>query len=314
MIKKTMQRLVLPLFILILIGTAFAYAEEDGSQDVANLNITIEQPVDLKCVYDKDYLYKAVRVDGLSLEEWNDAWSSALNIKAVTEGPGEGTVTVKGRNDYTGEVTIPAQFKFKPTEDEIWDQLNLKVVNNDQNVPYTGKTRDPVNKWCMDLFDYRDKLPEYCGSKSYKTLKEGRDYELIATSFTGGKKIGKANVKHTLRLMGDYEGTVTTSYSYKVVPKTPTVKKGVAGKGKITITIAKQTTQTDGFKVLVFDLNKRGKLVKTKVFKTNKKTKLVITGLQKGAWCDAQIFAYKTVGGKKYWSDYARTKAVMKVK
>ena len=163
---KRMQRLVLPLFILILIGTAFAYAEEDGSKDVANLNITIEQPVDLRCVYSEGHLYDAVRIDGKSLEEWSDIWHLSLDIKAVTKGPGEGAVTVKGINDYTGEVTIPAEFKFKPTKDEIWDQLNLKVVNNDQNVPYTGKTRDPVNKWCMDLFDYRDKLPEYCGSKS----------------------------------------------------------------------------------------------------------------------------------------------------
>ena len=157
-----MQRLVLPLFILILIGTAFAYAEEDGSKDVANLNITIEQPVDLKCVYDKEYLYKAVCVDGMSLVERNDwYWRDSLQIDATTKGPGEGTVTVKGTNDYTGEVTIPAEFKFKPTEDELGDHLNLKVVNFDESVPYTGKTRDPIGGWDMDLYFYSDKLPEY---------------------------------------------------------------------------------------------------------------------------------------------------------
>ena len=316
MIKKTMQRLVLPLFILILIGTAFAYAEEDGSQDVANLNITIEQPVDLKCVYDKEYLYKAVLVDGMSLKERNDwYWRDSLQIDATTKGPGEGTVTVKGVNDYTGEVTIPAEFKFKPTEDELGDHLNLKVVNFDESVPYTGKTRDPIGGWDMDLYFYSNKLPEYNGGKWYKDLKEGRDYELVATSFTGGKKIGKAKVKHTLRFMGDFEGTVTTSFSYKVVPKTTKVKKGVAGKGKITITIAKQTGPTDGFKVHVFDRNKRSNnLVKTKVFKGKSKTKFVVTGLKKGAWCDAYVYAYKTVGGKKFWSYHASTKKVMKIK
>ena len=114
--------------------------------------------------------------------------------------------------------------------------------------------------------------------------------------------------------MGDFEGTVTTSFSYKVVPKTAKVKKGVAGKGKITITIAKQTGPTDGFRVRVFDRDKRNKLVKTKVFKGKSKTKFVVTGLKKGHWYDAYVDAYKTVGGKKYWSYHAYTKKVMKVK
>lgn len=251
----------------------------------------------------------------MTLDEWKGwSWRDSLQIDANVQGPGESDVTVKGINDYTGEITIPAEFKFKPTEDEIGEYLNLKVVSFDETVPYTGKIRDPIKNWSMDLYRYSQKLPKYNGGNWYKTLKEGVDYELMATSYTGGKKVGKAKVSHTLHFIGDFDGTVTTSFSYKVVPKTPKVKKGVAGKGKITITIAKQTVQTDGFKVMVFDRNKRGKLVKTKYFKTNKKTKFVIKGLRKGAWCDVQVFAYKTVGGKKYYSYKGCTKKVLKVK
>ena len=312
---KRMQRLVLPVFVLILLSTAFAYAEGEESRDVADLNISIVQPVDLKFVYDKDYLYNAVRVDGMTLDEWKGwDWRSSLQIDAQTEGPGKGTVTVKGINDYTGALTIPTEFKFKPTKDELGEYLNLNVVNFDEGVPYTGKTRDPIKSWSMDLYQYSKALPKYNGGKWYKALREGVDYKLIATSYTGGKKVGKAKVSHTLRFIGDFDGTVTTSFSYNVVPKTPKVKKGVAGKGKITIKIAKQTTQTDGFKVLVFDRNKGSKLVKTKYFRSNKKTKLVIKGLRKGAWCDVHVFAYKTVGGKKYYSYYGHTKKVMKIK
>lgn len=312
---KRIQRLVLPVFVLILLSTAFAYAEGEESQNVADMNITIEQPVDLKFVYDADYLYDAVRVDGMTLDEWKGwDWHSSLQIDAQAQGPGDGNVIVKGINDCTGEITFPVEFKFKPILAELGIYLNTKVVDFNESVPYTGKTRDPVKGWAMDLYQYTRMLPEYNGGKWEKALKEGVDYELVATSFTGGKKVGKAKVSHTLHFIGDYDGTVTVSYSYKVVPKTPKVKKEVAGKRKITVTIAKQTVQTDGYKVMVFDRKKGDKLVKTKYFKSNKKTKFVIKGLRKGAWCDVQVFAYKTVGGKKYYSYKGCTKKVLKVK
>ncbi len=273
-------------------------------------------------------LFLLINVNGVPVDEymWGDEWSKCLSITACTDAsggerlmdPGSGFIVIEGKGDYTGRVTIPAVFKLRPDKDDL--DASVKdygySISLEDAVAYSGKNaspRDP-NKWFIIPAgpNWPAEFDKHSG-KSYLTLKSGRDFDLISTKYTGSVKVGARTVEYSLRLKGDYFGEYTYKYKFKVVPPKVTVKKAAAGKGKFTLTIKKQTAQTDGFRIKAYDRNK-GKYVKTKLIKSNKKTKLVVSGIKKGAWIDAEIQAYKTLKGKKYYSPVTNVKGVLKIK
>jgi hypothetical protein len=137
---------------------------------------------------------------------------------------------------------------------------------------YTGKAISPVTS-------------VYC---NYTRLTLGKDYTVSGTKTSVG--MGKATVTG----IGNYYGTHQVEFA--VYPEQIMVKSIKAGKKKLTVSWYKAKS-VDKYVV-------QYKPTSTNKWKSKtvaaKKSSLTISKLQKGKKYNVRIYAYKTVGGKKY--------------
>ncbi len=187
----------------------------------------------------------------------------------------------------SGNITLYAKW----VEAGATSIAKAKVKLSKEKLAYNGKSQKPkVGSVTLD------------GSK----LAAGTDYEV---SIKAGKKVGTYSV--TVRGTGSYAGIATASY--KIVPAKMTgLKAKAAGNGKVKVSWAKHKAQTSGF-VVSYAASKaklaKGKGTSAKV-KSAGKTSRVLKGLKSGKKLYVQVRAYKTVGGKTYYSAWSKTKAV----
>ena len=134
-------------------------------------------------------------------------------------------------------------------------------------------------------------------------LKEETDYDL---KYSSNKKIGTAKI--TITGKGNYTGTITKTF--KITPKGTSIKKLSAGKKQFKLTWKKQKTQTTGYEVQ-YSTNKKFKSGNKKVtIKKNKTTSSTVKKLKAKKKYYVRIRTYKTVNGKKIYSDWSKVKNV----
>ncbi len=137
---------------------------------------------------------------------------------------------------------------------------------------------------------------------SNKVLKNKVDYIIHYPSST--KNVGTYKVK--IELKGKYSGTKTLSF--KINPSKTTVSKLTAGKKKLTVNITKKSTQVTGYEIQ-YSTSKKFTSSKTKTIKSNKTTKVTLSSLKAKKTYYVRVRTYKTVNGKKYYSDWSGYKS-----
>ncbi len=153
---------------------------------------------------------------------------------------------------------------------------------------YTGKARRPSVK----IYDSKaNKL-----STKYYTV-----------SYASGRKyVGKYKV--TVKLKGKYSGT--KKLYFEITPKETKVSKVTAYKKKLKVKIKRQTTQVKGYQ-LQYSTSADFKKPKTKTVKSCYTTTATLEKLKAKTTYYVRVRTYKTVNGKKYysdWSDYKKKK------
>lgn len=135
-----------------------------------------------------------------------------------------------------------------------------------------------------------------------ETLVAGADYSLV---FKNNKNPGKATVEVTGK--GAYTGTKTATFT--INPKGTAIKSLKAGKKSITVKWKKQNKQVSGFQVR-WSAKATMKGCKSKLVKGKGKTSYKVTKLKSGKKYYVQVRSYKTVAGKKYYSEWSKAKKV----
>lgn len=135
-------------------------------------------------------------------------------------------------------------------------------------------------------------------------LKKGTDYTV---TYSKNKAIGTAKV--TVKFKGNYEGKVTRTF--KINPKGTSLSKVSARKKGFFVKWKKQTKKTTGYQIQYSTSKKfTEKTTKTVKVKNNKTTTKTVSNLKGKKKYYVRIRTYKTVSGKKYYSEWSEVKKV----
>ena len=160
-----------------------------------------------------------------------------------------------------------------------------KVYLSTEEYTYNGKTKKPSVK----VYDSKG-----------KKLTEGEDYKISRPS--SSKKVGKYKIKVTFK--GNYTGTKTLYYT--INPKGTKVSSVTAAKKSLKVKISKQSTQTTGYQIQ-YSTSSKFKSAKTKTISSYKTTSYTIKSLSAKKNYYVRVRTYKTVDGKKYYSDWSKS-------
>ncbi len=174
---------------------------------------------------------------------------------------------------------------FEPAEEpgEPIDISQAKVTAIKDQV-YTGKAIKPAV------------TVKYDGKK----LVKGTDYTV---AYKNNKKIGTATV--TIAGKGDYTGKTTVKFD--IIPKAVKLSSLTAGKKQLTVKWTKGSSIT-GYEIQ-YCLKKDFKKAETETITKATTTKTVLKKLTAKKTYYVRIRAYKTVGGKKYYSAWSAIKS-----
>ncbi len=181
-----------------------------------------------------------------------------------------------------GKVTVyvTEHFKNNPSSKSSKKNVSKLKYSTVSNKTYTGKAIKPG-------ITVKD------GSK---TLKNGKDYTL---TYSANKNPGKATI--TIKGKGNYTGSVKKTFN--IVPKAPSLKVVSAKKS------AKVTTKSTGANGYIVEYSLK-KNMSGKKSVTITKTSGTIKKLTSKKTYYIRVRAYKTIGGKKYYSPYSSVKSV----
>ncbi len=218
-----------------------------------------------------------------------------------------GTYYAKAEFDMGGKETIPVEL----------DGKTFNLVNARGGTAFTiqPKTADGAVSQPKTLalsktsytYDGKTKKPSV-------TVKDTAGKVIPASNYTvsyakGRKNVGVYSVKVTFK--GEYKGTL--SGSFKIVPKSTSVKSAKGGKKNVTVKWKKQTKQTTGYQIQYSTKKKFTSGVKTVTIKKNKTTSKKIAKLKKNTKYYVRIRTYKTVkvNGKstKVYSSWSKVKS-----
>ena len=127
------------------------------------------------------------------------------------------------------------------------------------------------------------------------------------TYASGRKNVGRYKV--TVKLKGVFQGSKTLYFT--VIPKGTTLTKATSPKSKqIKAVWKKQTNQTTGYQVQVSTSSKFNKNTKTVTISKNKTTSATIKKLKGKKTYYVRVRTYKTLSGKKYYSNWSSAKKI----
>lgn len=194
----------------------------------------------------------------------------------------EGGESVSADTAYTDDTDVYAQWK----QDII--KAQPAVTLSTTKYTYNGKVRKPSVKVSVDG-------------------KELAADQYDITYPNGRKNVGKYRV--TVTLKGQYEGT--GSASFKISPKSTSLKKLTKGNRSFKAVWKKQSPQVTGYQ-LQYSTSKKftKKTTKTSTVKSYKTVKKTVKKLKKNKKYYVRIRTYKKAGGVKYNSKWSKVKAV----
>ena len=131
---------------------------------------------------------------------------------------------------------------------------------------------------------------------SGKTLKNGTDYTV---SYKNNKSVGTATA--TVTFKGNYSGSKKLTFTIK--PKTTSLSKLTAGKKQLKVTW-KKNSAVSGYQIQ-YSTSKKFTSAKTVTVKGYKTTSKTIKSLKAKKTYYVRVRTYKTVNGKKVYSDWS---------
>ena len=198
-----------------------------------------------------------------------------------------GVVTKKATFTSDGVKTFTCTSKDATKTEVVAKVSDVKLEKT--SYTYDGKAKKPT----LTVKDSKGKV-----------LKNGTDYTVSYAS--GRKKVGKYKVKITLK--GNYTGTKEIEFTIK--PKGTSIKKLSASKKQFKVNWKAQKTQTSGYEIQ-YSTNKNFKSGnKTAKITKNKTTSNTVKKLKAKKKYYVRIRTYKTVNGKKIYSDWSKSKNV----
>ncbi len=230
--------------------------------------------------YNGKHLTQAPKVvlNGKTLKNGTDYTLSYKNNLSA----GSATVKIVGKGKYTG--TITKTFQIKPI-----NISTCKVKLSTTACTYNGKVRTPSVT---------------VKNANGNTLKKGTHYKV---SYARGRKlVGKYKV--VVIMTGNYTGKKTLYFN--INPVKTTIEKLTPGTKKITVNIAKKSSQVTGYQVQ-YSTSKSFTNAVTKTISSYNTTKYTLSGLSAKKTYYVRVRTYNKVDGKTYysgWSAYKYTK------
>lgn len=210
---------------------------------------------------------------------------------------------VKATYENNGKVDLG---KYEITANFIGDSTNYNAIPSKK----ATLTISQKNVADLEVSGIKDKT--YTGKKLTQALTikngdivltDGVDYSV---EYKSNKKIGIATISITGK--GNYTGTV--SKTFKIKPKGTSIKKLTANKKGFKATWKAQKTQTTGYEVQ-YSTNSKFKSGNKKVkIKKNKTISTTVKKLKGKKKYYVRIRTYKSVNGKKIYSDWSKSKKV----
>lgn len=201
-------------------------------------------------------------------------YQDVVTKKATTTKDGKITETCSVCGDVAGTAVI---------------RKASKISLSTSSYTYNGKTKSPK-------VYVKDSKGKTISSKNYKV-----------TTPSGRKSIGTYTYKITFK--EQYSGSKTLTLTIK--PKTTTIKTPSAAKKAITVKWTKgSSSQVSGYEILLATNSKFTKGKKTVTVKGYKTTSKKVTKLKSKTKYYVKVRTYKTVKGKKVYSDWSKTKSV----
>ncbi len=253
-------------------NTALLHLSCTGNQ-LKSLNLSNNKKLALLFCYDT----RLTKLDVSKNPVLNDLVKKNKSVQA--DGHLEWKADADGDGEYESILAVGKDTKI------VTDAIALSKVKVTaiKNQVCTGKAIKPTV------------VVQYKGKK----LTKGTDYTV---SYMDNKKVGMAKV--TLTGIGDYTGT--KKVTFKIVPKSVKLSSLTAGKKQLTVKWSKGTDIT-GYEI-EYSLKKDFKTKKSIIIKKAATTKTVLKKLQAKTTYYVRIRAYKTVGGKKYYSAWSAVK------
>ncbi len=202
---------------------------------------------------------------------------------------------------------------------KTWKPVESVIPNENPGNGGTGTGQNPGSTGRMDIakaarvtlskasytYNGKKKKPGVTVAVNGVTLVNGADYMVL---YKNNTKVGMASV--VVSGTGNYTGTVTKTF--KIIPKGTSLSKKVTAKSKgFLVRWKKQAKSTDGYQ-LSYSTNKKftKKTTVTKTVKKPSKTKLDVKKCKTKKKYFIRIRTYKTVKGKKYYSDWSKVRAI----
>ena len=190
---------------------------------------------------------------------------------------GTAKVIVKGKGNYIG--TLEKNFTIVRSDISVWAFINLSR----STYTYDGKEKRPS-----------------VSAYNAKTLKRNVDYKI---SYKNNKNIGTATV--IIQGLGGYYGT--DRKTFRILPAKSGITKLTAGSRRLNIRWKSVKKQTSGYQIQ-YCTDGHYKKSKTITIRSNKTTSYTLKKLKVGKVYYVRVRTYKTVGGKKYYSNWSGTK------
>ena len=224
------------------------------------------------------------------------------------------TVIVKDTEGKTLQYNTDYTVQY-PTNRKDAGEYTAKVVFIDryENMPSKELTYK-INKANFDMSSvkFEDKKLTYNGKK--QQIKVTGLPAGVTVSYTNNKKkaIGEYEViaKFTLADTKNYNPIPNKTAKMTIAPKGTSISKLTAGKKQFKATWKKQTSQTSGYEVQ-YSTNSKFKSGNKKVkIKKNKTTSTTVKKLKAKKKYYVRVRTFKTVNGKKIYSDWSKSKKV----
>ena len=200
-------------------------------------------------------------------------------LTSHTKNVGTANVTIRGIGAYKG--SVKRTFQITPARIRA---ASLKY----SSLVYTGEARTQTRGITV-----KARL-----NKQPVTLTRGKDYTV---SYKKNTKVGTAYV--IIRGTGNFTGRIEKTF--KIVPQTTEITDIAFGPGRISVKWTKQGVQTTGYQLQCSRNSSFTETVKTFTIKDKSKLSKTVKGLSAGQKYFLRIRTYKTVGEKKYYSDWS---------
>lgn len=222
----------------------------------------------------------------LKLNAWTTAEGSTVTFEKHAHSWTE-KVTKKARRTKNGEMTLTCK-TCGETKTEIIPKVSTIELKTDAYT-YSGKAKNP-----------KVIVKDAEGT----ALVSGTDY--TAKLAKGRTNVGKYSVKVTLAGK-KYSGSKTLTFI--ISPRSTSISKASGVSKGITVSWSKRAAQTTGYQVQ-YATSKSFRNAARTTIKSNKTTSATLKKLKANKKYYVRVRTYKTVEGKKYYSDWSKTKTV----